>query len=326
MSIGIGIYGTNGHQIETATIGNGLGRVVAAAGIPEGGSLPEGLRGDEEITRYETLEEMLADSRVEIVSLCSTTRWEQAGHAMQALRAGKHVYAEKPCAMDEASLGEILKTASECGRMFREMAGTAFDQPYLTMRKIIAEGQIGEVVQVICEKSYPYHAGRPQDEDIDGGLIEQCAVHAMRFIEQVAGMKVQSVDAVETTLGNPIPGGGLRMAASLMLRLENGGVASMSANYLNPRGTGVWGDESLKVLGTLGIVESLHGGKDTRLVIGEKDYGPLKIGASLDYFVAYLKTISGEGEMPLTLEEELSPTRWVIRAKHAAVRATKLTV
>ena len=313
MSIGIGIYGTNGHQIGLTS--DGPGRIVAAAGD----ALPASLRDD--IVRYQTLNDLLGDSRVELVSLCSPRRRDQAADAIQALRAGKHVYAEKPCAMDETELDAILQASRESGRLFHEMAGTAFGQPYFAMREVVRAGRIGEVVQVICEKSYPWYEGRPQDEEIDGGLIEQNAIHALRFVEHVAGARVRSLHALETGLGNPVAGGGLRMAASLILQLENGGLASVSANYLNPRGTGVWGDESLRILGTLGLVESFHGGKDTRLVIGETNHGPLDTtAAGIDFLTAYLQTIAGQGEMPLTLEEELSPTRWVIRAKQDAAR------
>lgn len=314
MSIGIGLYGINGHQL--GAVADGLGRIVAAAGVPS-----ERLPTEPDIARHETLDDLLADPRVDLVSLCSPRRRDQAADAIRALRAGKHVFAEKPCAMDEGDLDAILEAARETGRMFHEMAGTAFGQPYLAMREVVRAGRIGEVVQVVTEKSYPMYEGRVQDEEIDGGLIEQNAIHALRFIEHVAGVRVRSVEAIETGMGNPVKGGGLRMAASLMLELENGGVASVSANYLNPRGTGVWGDETLRILGTLGMVESHHGGKNTRLVIGETDHGALDTTApGIDFLAAYLQTISGKGAMPFTLEEELSPTRWVIRAKQDAAR------
>ena len=318
MSIGIGLYGINGHQIGTVI--DELGRVVATAGIPRE-SLPEALRGEADITHYGSLDELLGNSRVQLVSLCSPRRRDQAADAIRALRAGKHVYAEKPCVLEEADLDAVLAGASKAGRLFREMAGSALGQPYLAMRETVRSGRIGEVVQVVCEKSYPMYDGRPQDEEIDGGLIEQNAIHALRFVEQVAGVRIRSVEALETCKGNPVKNGGLRMASCLMLELENGGLASVAANYLNPRGTGVWGDETLRILGTLGMVESHHGGKNTRLVIGETDHGPLDTSApGVDYLTAFLKTIAGRGEMPFTLEEELSPTRWVIRAKHDAAR------
>jgi predicted dehydrogenase len=317
MSLRIGIYGTNGHQIHYQLVSHPLARLTATADFPVE-KLPLGLQADRSISHYQSLDELLADPNVDMVSLCSPRRCDQAADAIKALRAGKHVYAEKPCALNETDLDAILKTARETGRMFHEMAGTAFDQPYFAMRQAVQEGRIGQVVQIIAEKSYPYHADRPQDEEIDGGLICQCAIHAIRLVEQVGGVRIASVHALETTAGNPEIGGGLRMAACLMLSLQNGGLASVTANYLNPRGTGVWGRESLRILGTLGMIESVDGGARTRLVIGEKDFGPFATEQpGVDYLDAYVKTILGQGTMPLPLEEELSPTRWVLRAKAA---------
>lgn len=313
MKVGVGIYGHNGHQIHELLAKDGLGQLVATAAFSQA-KLPDALKTDTTIKHGERLDDLLSDPRVELVSLCSPRRADQAQDAIRALHAGKHVYAEKPSALSEAELDSILEAARASGKMFREMAGTAFEAPYSTMRGMVASGKIGQVVQVIAEKSYPYHAGRPQDETIDGGLICQCAVHAFRMIEQVAGVPIAAVTSMETQLGNP-GRGDLRMAAAILLRLANDGLASVTANYLNPRGTGVWGDESLRILGTAGMIESTQGGQQRRLVIGEENLGIWIPEPGLDYFDAYLRTIRGIGKMPVTSEAELSPTRWAIRAK-----------
>ena len=315
--INVALYGSNGHQIHNSLVAHPFARLVAAAEFPQG-ELPASLRDDGNIRYYQSLDQLLKDPRVDLVSLCSPKRSNQARDAIRALLAGKHVFAEKPCAMDEADLDEILRVSKQTGRFFREMADTAFQQPYYAMRRIVLQGRIGRVIQVVAGKSYPYHEKRPQDEEVDGGLIEQCAIHAIRFIEHVASVRIQSIHSMETSAGNPLEGGGLRMAACLMMSLEGGGLASVSANYLNPRGTCTWGYETLRIFGSLGMVESTRGGTLTRLVIGDTDHGALDTSVpGLNYLDSYLKTILGEGEMPLTLQEELSPTRWVIRAKRA---------
>lgn len=313
--IGVALYGDNGHQVHEKLVAHHRARLVAFAAFPRE-KLPPALCEDADITAYPDLDTLLEDPRVELVVLCSPRRSEQARHAIRALRAGRHVYAEKPCAPTESALDEVLAVAKETGRHFREMAGTAFEQPYRTMREIARSGRLGRVVQVIAEKSYPYHPERPRDEDVDGGLILQCGVHALRFVEHVACARVHSVRALETTTGNPSGDGGLRMAACLMVELEGGGIASITANYLNPAGTGMWGYESLRIIGELGFVESLHGGRQTRLVIGETDHGPLSTtDPCIDYMDTYLNLLSGVRDMPLDSEEELRPTRWVLRAK-----------
>lgn len=316
----VALYGTNGHQIQNALVSQPDARIAAICEFPRE-QLPPSLRDDTAIREYPTLGTLLEDPNIDLVSLCSPRRADQAADAIRALRAGKHVLAEKPCALTEADLDAIIRTARETGRAFHEMAGTAFAQPYLAMREIARSGHLGEIVQIIAEKSYPYFDARPQDEAVDGGIIMQNAIHALRFVEHVACVRIATIRAEETTLGNPRPDGGLRMAAAFLLTLKNGGLASIAANYLNPRGTKIWGDESLKIIGTLGIVESRAGGQTTRLVIGDNDLGPVDATPpACGFLQTLLASFKGRASMPFSIEDELSPTRWVIRAKQSATQ------
>jgi len=317
--IGVGLYGTNGHQVYEKLVNHPLGECVAVAAFDHA-ALPATLQNDPGIPDYPSLEGLLQDERVELVSLCSPRRCDQAREAIQCLEAGKHVYAEKPCAMTEGDLEAIMAAAQRTGRRFHEMAGTAFDQPYRAMRGVVRSGVLGDIVQVLAQKSYPYHDRRPQDEDVDGGLLMQAGVHATRFIEHVAGLKITAISAIETSLGNPKEGN-LHMAASLIARLENGGVASILANYLNMPAFGVWGNETLRIFGTQGFVEAVDGGARTRLVLKNEDRGALPLdGPSQDYLDLYLASLLGQGEMPFSMADEFHPTLMVIRAKQAIQR------
>ena len=107
------------------------------------------------------------------------------------------------------------------------------------------------------------------------------------------------------------------MAASFLIQMENGGTASAVVNYLNPQGFGRWGNEHLRIYGTLGFVEATDGGTKTRLVIGDQDFGAIEQSEpARDYFDMVLDELAGRAAMPFSLEEELHPTRMVIRAKN----------
>ncbi len=318
--IRVGLHGLNGHQIHPALVAHPNAKLVAIADISREKLAPS-QAADVSLRVHASFDALIADPDIDFISLCSPRRADQAALAIRALRAGKHVLAEKPCALTEADLDAIIAAARETGRVFHEMAGTGFSQPYFALREVVRSGVLGEIVQVISEKSYPYADWRPQDEALDGGLILQNAVHALRFVEHVAGTQIASVLAAETTLGNPVAGGGLRMASALLLTLRNGGLASITANYLNQSGTGVWGNESLKILGSRGFVESAAGGKHTRLVVGDRDFGPLDTSSpGINWLDTIFSDIEGRGKLPLTLEEELSPTRWALRAKAGLAR------
>jgi len=319
--IRIGLYGVNGHQIHREALSLHTAEIVAVAAFPdhiaaELGQKVPGLRC------HDTLDDLLADEAVQLVSLCSPRRREQASDAVKCLTAGRHVYAEKPCAMTEKDLDRILAAAERSGCQFHEMAGTALEAPYLAMAGIARSGRLGPVVQVLAQKSYPYYEGRPQDEDVDGGLTLQVGVHAFRMIEHVAGTRIAEIAAFETRLGNPAEGN-LKMAVSIATRLENGGVASVLANYLNQPGFGKWGNETLRIFGTRGFVEAVDGGARTRLVIGDRDFGALPdAGGSQSFLGLYLESLLGRASMPFSLEEEIHPTRMIIKAKESARKSS----
>lgn len=317
--IGVGLYYNNcGHQIHYLLRNHPRAKIAAVCGMSPS-ELTEEQRNDPDLKWYDTLEEMLEDDRVKIVSLCSPNRRLQPEEAAMCMRHGRHVYAEKPCAMTEEELDMLVRVSEETGRLFREQAGTGFQQPCLAVHRVVESGVLGEIVQVFAQKSYPYHERRPQDEDIDGGLIMQNGIHAIRFIEHGAGLKISKVRAIQTQKGNPHPEGQLQMAASFLLELENGGIGSMVVNYLNQEGIGHWGNDHLRVFGTKGMVEFTDGGEKTRLIIGNQDCGSLELTEPVrDYFDYFLDALLQTGSMPISLEDELHATRLVIRARKSA--------
>ena len=310
----VGLYGSNGHQLQRALVGHPSAEVVAVAGIPE-----EALPGEfRDVPRFPSLAALLENSAGDLISLCSPRRDAQARDAMLCLAAGKHVYAEKPSAMTERDLDALIAAAHGSGRRFHEQAATAVEQPYKTLRGIVRSGVLGEIVQVYAQKSYPWHGGRPQDEGVDGGLVRQAGIYCARFVEHVACVPIKSVTLQETTLGNPVPGGECRRASAMSFQLANGGLATGIANYLCPAPPhwGRWGYETLRIWGVNGFVESLDGGRVGTLAVTGQECSSLDFSVpGTDFLGLLLEEIqTGKTLLPFTLEDELSPTRWVIRA------------
>jgi len=311
--LGIGLYGSNGHQIEQALAAHPRAELIAVAAFGER-PIPAECG---EVIRYATLDELLADTRVEMISLCSPRRADQASDAVKCLLVGRHVYGEKPSALSEEDLERLIATAAQTGCRYHEMGAAALEQPYLAMSRLIRSGAIGEVVQVFVQKSYPWGAWRAGDEAIDGGLATQVGIYPVRFIEQVAGLKVTSMEIRETRLGNDHTESDCRRAVSMLMSLENSGVASAICNYLNPSRHLAWGYEILRVFGTEGIVESNLLDGTARLL--KPGAAPEAIDTSapasstLDLMIDSL--LEGTPASML-LADELSPTRCVIRAKN----------
>lgn len=110
--LNIGLYGSAGHQIGLKDYENET-HIAAVCAVSDGFKKALEENGKTGFKVYETLEEMLADEEIDLISLCSPQRSEQEGDAIRCLNAGKHVYAEKPAAFTEDGIGRILDAAKK---------------------------------------------------------------------------------------------------------------------------------------------------------------------------------------------------------------------
>nr|WP_315242263.1 Gfo/Idh/MocA family oxidoreductase [uncultured Albidiferax sp.] len=93
---------------------------------------------------YATAAELIADPDIHIV-LNLTLPAVHAELTLAALRAGKHVYTEKPLATSVAEGAEILALAAERGLVVACAPDTILGSRLQTCRQLIDEGRIGEV-------------------------------------------------------------------------------------------------------------------------------------------------------------------------------------
>lgn len=305
--VGIGLYGENGHQVSQDMIRQAGGRLIGVCGI-------QGVSFGESVKIYRDLDELLDDPHISLVCVCSPRRSRQAEDIRKIIRRGRHVYAEKPCVMREEDLDEVLALAREKHVILCEMAGSMFERPYNKAREVAESGMLGEIVQVFVQKSYPYADFRPQDEELDGGLLLQCAVYGARFAEHIAGVRIREVtDAAETSLGNPGKGD-LKMAATVQMRLENGGIATVIANYLNQPGSGVWGNEELRIFGTKGFLQTDSRANAVDVYAGEAHLH-FTAGEEDSLFNRLVGCIGCGEPFPFDAGALVHPTRMLLQAK-----------
>ena len=320
--LNFGCYGVNGHQIFRIISEVRGARIAGIAGISDEEYEKlnkQYLQITKSAKRYGTLENMLADDNVHVISLCSSRRNQQASHLLQAVRAGKHVLAEKPMAVNMQQLNEIKEAHRKSKVHIRSMLGALYESCFDVMKKTVDSGEVGEVVQVFAQKSYPYHERRPQDPGIDGGLIMQAGIHAVTFIRWVTSLEFTELFAYQTKHGNPLPGG-LQMAASVSFNLDNGALGCIVINYLNPKKFPLWGNDQLRIHGTEGMVEAVDGctrisittntHKTEELEVPEADHSR--------YLQEYVNLILQNSSMRLTAEDCFINTEVIIKAQQSA--------
>ncbi len=95
-----------------------------------------------------SLEEVLADDSIDLVSICSPndTHYD---FAKKCLLANKHVLVEKPFTATVSQAEELIQLAKKQGKVTSIFQNRRFDSDFMTVQKIINEGFIGEVLS--CE-------------------------------------------------------------------------------------------------------------------------------------------------------------------------------
>ncbi|MBK6304612.1 MAG: Gfo/Idh/MocA family oxidoreductase, partial [Gemmatimonadetes bacterium] len=91
-----------------------------------------------------SLAEALADRGIDLVVL-ATPNAVHAEQAHAALDAGKHVVVDKPFTVTVAEAESVVAHAERVGRVLSVFHNRRWDSDFLTVRKLIAEGALGEV-------------------------------------------------------------------------------------------------------------------------------------------------------------------------------------
>ncbi|MGL4717114.1 MAG: oxidoreductase, partial [Aeromonas sp.] len=96
--------------------------------------------------RVGSLEEVLSDETVDLVVI-ATPNDTHAPLARQALLAGKHVVIDKPFALDLAEAQGLVELAQEQQRLLSIFHNRRWDSDFLTVRRLLAEGALGQIAQ-----------------------------------------------------------------------------------------------------------------------------------------------------------------------------------
>jgi predicted dehydrogenase len=118
------------------------------------------------VTVYRTLDELLADREVAIVLNLTNPRSHFAV-TDACLRAGKHVYSEKPIATDFTDAEKLVRLAEERGLRLTSAPCNVLSETAQTVAKALREGEVGRVRLAYAE--------------LDDGLV-----HRMRYRKWVS--------------------------------------------------------------------------------------------------------------------------------------------
>jgi predicted dehydrogenase len=137
--------------------------------------------------------EMLARVRPDVVHVTTPPHTHYA-LAREALRAGAHVYVEKPFTVDAAETDEVLRVAREAGRQACVGHDQLFDPAWEEFRRRFRAGEFGEAVHVDAVMGYdlagPFGRAFAAEPDhwvrrLPGGLFHNNISHVVYKVTDV---------------------------------------------------------------------------------------------------------------------------------------------
>lgn len=138
------------------------------------------------IHTYSSLEDLLSDSEVEIVTIAVPNECHLP-IALEVMKAGKNAISEKPVALNSGELAQMIECSEKTGKLFTVHQNRRWDCDHLMMKQVYASGELGEVFNI--ESRIQGSRGIPGDwrgkKEHGGGMILDWGVH---LIDQMLGI------------------------------------------------------------------------------------------------------------------------------------------
>lgn len=97
-----------------------------------------------ECATYAKVDDLLSDDKVDLVAVCTPPN-SHCALAIAAAEAGKHAMVEKPFAMNYGEARRMAEAAARAGVFLTANQNRRLDADYLTVRKAVQAGKLGEV-------------------------------------------------------------------------------------------------------------------------------------------------------------------------------------
>lgn len=227
------------YRIPTAQI-----RTIADIDIAAAQRCADQYRIPQVTTDYRAL---LDDPTIDAVLICTPTSLHPQMIA-DAAAAGKHIFCEKPIALDLAQVDPAIAAADRAGVKLQIGFNRRFDANHLRVRQAVQDGVIGvpHLLHIIsCDPAPPPPTYIPSS----GGILLDMTIHDFDMARYVMGDEIDEVYCAGSVLIDPeIGAAGDLDTVMVMLKFRGGAIGIID----NSRQSVYGYDQRLEVLGSKG--------------------------------------------------------------------------
>ena len=202
--------------------------------------------------------DIVNNPEIDAVLVCSPTP-THADIAIASMRAGKHVFCEKPVDLTIEKIQKTAQVAKETGVKLQIGFNRRFDHNHGRVQQLAAGGALGHVELVKITSRDP-EPPSPEYAASSGGLYIDMMIHDFDMAMFLAGCDVKEVYAMGTSLVDPRIGeAGDVDTAIVTLTFENGALGVID----NSRRAAYGYDQRVEVFGSLGMAAGENDGDTT---------------------------------------------------------------
>ena len=178
--------------------------------------------------------DLLALDEIQAVYIASPV-FAHKEQAFAAAKAGKDILIEKPVGMTSAEAEEIADFCESQGVKLGVGFMMRFHSYHQAMKELVQSGKIGEVVsaraQLTCWYPEMENCWRQEKRLSGGGAMMDMGVHCIDLIRYITGLEVKEAAGI---CGNQVFKYDVEDAGAVIMKLENGAIAYVDANFNIP--------------------------------------------------------------------------------------------
>ncbi len=213
---------------------------------------------------YKDYKEMLADSEIDAVLICSSTD-THADIAIEAAQAGKHIFCEKPVDLTPEKVRAVIEAQKKAGVKLQVGFNRRFDHNFAKVKSMVEDGEIGDVhiIKITSRDPAPPPA---EYSAVSGGMFLDMTIHDFDMARFLAGSEITEVYANATCLVDPAIGeAGDVDTAIISLKFDNGAVGVID----NSRKAAYGYDQRIEVFGSKGAAVAANDTETNVTFMGE---------------------------------------------------------
>jgi predicted dehydrogenase len=286
-------------------------------------SLCERFIGTLSIPRFKSIDELLTSARPELV-VEGLRHDGKAELVEKCASAGAHVLLDKPLCRSLEDWTRMRDAVRTHGIQLSMWFTSRSYPPFIALRQIIESGELGELVSLIS--THPHKLQRETatpwyfDDEIYTGTFHDLAGHGIDQVRWLTGAEFKGVHA-QWTCKRFTDTPQLIDHAQASFSLDDGSLATLTADWLTPQASPSFGDTRFIIMGTRGSAHLRAYAQDHLYVVSEAKgaYEALLPSARGSVFVQELITAIEHGQSPFINTRDVFATAYAgLQAQESA--------